>query len=159
LGTTFLEMRRPAEHRRKPWTRAEIDIREERDWRVNRAFYALVGRSWKWTARGEWTEEQWREFAEDPAVRTWIARRGADLAGYFELRREGDEVEIVSFGLAPDFTGQGLGGEFLSRALDEAWGWGATRVWLHTCSLDHPAAIPNYLGRGMRIYKRVEEIL
>jgi len=152
-------MRSPAEHRRKPWTHGDVLVTEERDWRTNRAFYALVGQGWKWTARSEWTEAQWREYAEDPAVRTWIARRGTDLAGYFELRREGDEVEIAYFGLAPDFTGKGLGGEFLSRALDEAWGWGARRVWLHTCSLDHPGAVPNYLNRGMTVCKVVEEIL
>jgi GNAT superfamily N-acetyltransferase len=159
MGTTFLEMRNPAEHRRKPWTRMDVEVREERDWRLNRVFYGRVGQGWKWTARSDWTEDQWRDYAGDPDVRTWIARRGDDLAGYCELRREGGEVEVAYFGLTPDFTGQGLGGELLSRMLDEAWGWGATRVWLHTCSLDHPGAVPNYLGRGMTVWKVVEEIL
>jgi len=159
MGTTFLEMLAPGEHRRKPWTHGDVLVTEERDWRLNRAFYARVGQGWKWTARGNWTEEQWREYAEDGDVRTWIARRGQDLAGYCELRKEDGEVEIVYFGLTPSCTGRGLGGEFLSRMLDEAWGWGPTRVWLHTCSLDHPGAIPNYLARGMTIAKVVEEIL
>ena len=26
------------------------------------------------------------------------------------------------------------------------------RVWLHTCDLDHPAALPNYLKAGFEIY-------
>ncbi len=134
-------------------------ITEERDWRLNRTCYARVGAGWSWTARSGWTEDRWREYAGDPKVRTWVVRRGNDLAGYAELRREGGEVELAYFGLTPDFTGKGLGGGFLSRMLDEAWGWGATRVWLHTCSLDHPGAVPNYLARGLTVWKLVEEIL
>jgi GNAT superfamily N-acetyltransferase len=159
VGTTFLEMTDSAGHRRKAWTHADLDVREERDWRLNRDLYGLVGQEWKWTAREQWTETQWRSCVEDPHVRTWVARRGSDPAGYVELRREGREVEIAYFGLAPDFTGKGLGGEWLSRSLDEAWGWGASRVWLHSCSLDHPGAVPNYLARGFRVFKVVEEIL
>jgi hypothetical protein len=48
---------------------------------------------------------------------------------------------------------QGLGKFFLQWAIDKAWGYGPRRLWLHTCSLDHPAALPNYLKAGFRIYE------
>jgi len=31
--------------------------------------------------------------------------------------------------------------------------YGPKRVWLHTCTLDHPAALPNYQKAGFAIYK------
>jgi GNAT superfamily N-acetyltransferase len=73
-------------------------------------------------------------------------------AGYFELHVEPDRaIEIVYFGLFDQFTGRGLGGHMLTEAVKEAWAAGATRVWLHTNTLDHPAALPNYLNRGFQI--------
>ena len=70
-------------------------------------------------------------------------------AGYFELRRDrAGGTEIVYFGLLPEFTGRGLGGFLLTMAVERAWSSGTERVWLHTNTLDHPAALPNYLKRG-----------
>jgi GNAT superfamily N-acetyltransferase len=59
-------------------------------------------------------------------------------------------VEIAYFGLLPEYFGRGWDGHLLTRAVETAWGLGASRVWLHTCTLDHPAALPNYLRRGFR---------
>jgi GNAT superfamily N-acetyltransferase len=70
-------------------------------------------------------------------------------AGYFELRRtESGDTEIVYFGLIPERTGQGWGKQLLTRAVRQAWADGARRVWLHTCTLDSPHALPNYRARG-----------
>jgi len=75
-------------------------------------------------------------------------------AGYHELRQDdGDGVEIAYFGLLPAFIGRGFGGALLTHALDEAWRMEPTRVWVHTCTLDHPAALANYQARGMKIYR------
>ena len=77
------------------------------------------------------------------------------MAGYFELRRDDDDsIEIAYIGLLPAFVGRGLGRCLLSAAVERAWACGARRVWLHTCSFDHPAALPNYLARGFRVYKK-----
>ena len=57
------------------------------------------------------------------------------------------------FGLLPDFIGGGLGGALLTKAVERAFDLGATRAWVHTCSLDHPQALANYLARGMRVYR------
>ena len=62
-------------------------------------------------------------------------------------------MEIAYFGLLPEFLGKGLGKLLLTLAVTEAWDSGARRVWLHTCTLDDPAALPNYLRRGFRKFK------
>ena len=59
-------------------------------------------------------------------------------------------MEIDYFGLIEPFIGRGLGGAMLARASTEAFAMGATRVWLHTCTLDSPRALPSYLARGFR---------
>jgi GNAT superfamily N-acetyltransferase len=74
-------------------------------------------------------------------------------AGWFELHRSADESEIAYFGLLPSFTGQRLGPALLTRATEEAWRSDPMRVWLHTCSLDHPAALRNYKARGFTPYR------
>jgi GNAT superfamily N-acetyltransferase len=64
------------------------------------------------------------------------------------------DVEIIYFGLAENFIGRGFRAYLLSEAIKSAWGWhGAGRVWVHTCTLDHPGALRNYLDRGMEIYR------
>ena len=67
-------------------------------------------------------------------------------------------VEVAYFGLLPRFIGQGLGGHLLTAAVERAWQRGAKRVWLHTCDLDHPAALPHYQARGFRPYKFAIEV-
>ena len=66
-------------------------------------------------------------------------------------------MEIAIFGLMPRFVGRGLGGALLTRALEEAWRTQPSSNRRHTCSLDHPAALPSYIARGMKVY-RVETV-
>jgi GNAT superfamily N-acetyltransferase len=68
-------------------------------------------------------------------------------------RRNKDDIELVQFGLMPEFIGQGLGRYFLQWTIDKAWSYGPRRFWLHTCTKDHPAALPNYLKAGFTSYK------
>jgi GNAT superfamily N-acetyltransferase len=91
-------------------------------------------------------------------VHVWLLRVGGEIAGYFELEKQpGPVVEIVYFGLTPEFIGKGYGGGMLTRAVDEAWALGAESVWLNTCSLDGPAALPNYKARGFVETGKVEK--
>ena len=79
--------------------------------------------------------------------------------GYFELRRDRtDGVEIAYFGLLPEFTGRGLGGHLLTVAVERRGPHGTERVWLHTNTLDHPAALPNYLKRGFTAFRSARRI-
>ena len=68
-------------------------------------------------------------------------------------------IEIAYFGLLREFLGRGLGGHLLTQAVQRAWEAGASRVWVHTSTLDHPAALPNYLKRGFKVYKTEDYIV
>ena len=87
-------------------------------------------------------------------LRLWVGHFKGSPAGYFELQNVAGDIQIAYFGLAQPFIGKGLGGALLSKAIREAWDWGAKRVWVHTCSLDHPFALKNYQARGLKIYKK-----
>jgi len=117
-----------------------------------RFLYTEVGGQYHWVDRLPWTEQDIRSYLSDPALSLYVMWVSGAPAGYFELRREADGAfEIVYFGLLKPFTGRGLGGFMLTEAVRTAWARGASRVWLHTNTLDHPGALPNYLKRGFRV--------
>jgi ribosomal protein S18 acetylase RimI-like enzyme len=124
---------------------------------LNRFLYASVGADWIWYERLIWSYQQWREYLERSDVGTWIAYVEGTPAGYFELEKQaGGRVEIAYFGLLPQFIGQGIGSALLRDAVLTAREFGGERVWLHTCSLDHPSALANYQARGFTIFDRTE---
>jgi GNAT superfamily N-acetyltransferase len=149
---TFLEMRRPEQLRAAESPSPDASIARERcDVELYRRLYADVGATHHWHDRDAWPDERLAEHLARPDVSVWILRVDGLPAGYFELLRHSDHsVEIAYFGLAGAYLGRGLGKFLLSCAVREAWTLGAARVWLHTCTLDHPAALPNYEGRGFR---------
>ena len=116
-----------------------------------RFLYQEVGQTYRWTDRLAWSDETISSHLAIPGVSIWLMSWKEQPAGYFELRQHEDRsVEIAYFGLLPDFIGRGWGKYMLTRAVESAWQLGGNRVWLHTCTLDHPAALPNYLKRGFR---------
>jgi ribosomal protein S18 acetylase RimI-like enzyme len=120
-----------------------------------RRLYTEVGRDYHWVDRLGWSDEDIERHLADPALELWVLREEEEPAGYFELRAHDDgAVEIAYFGLMPAAVGRGLGKYLLTRAVERAWARGATRVWLHTSSLDHGSALPNYLARGFSIWKQ-----
>ena len=120
-----------------------------------RGLYRDVGGPWHWRDRLGWSDDELTAYLSRPEIIVWELEVGGESAGYFELRRQDDGgVEIVYFGLVSRFIGRGLGGAMLTRAVTEAWELGANRVWLHTCTLDSPRALPNYRARGFREFRR-----
>ena len=163
LFTTYLEMQSPEQLRPKRCADAKFQIREQKqpNWAFNRDLYFAVGEQWQWIDKRPWTDEQWKEYAVVPELRTFAAYYDDALAGYYELRQDTEGgVEISYFGLLPEFIGHGLGGALLTSAIEEAWSRGSgitpKRVWVHTCTLDHPKALANYQARGMVVYKTEE---
>jgi GNAT superfamily N-acetyltransferase len=124
-----------------------------------RACYRGVGEAFHWRDRWDWTNSEIANHLADPAIRLYIAARGngrgAQLAGWYELRRvaEDDSVEIAYFGIVASEFGHGFGKHLLSSAVRDAWQLMPQRVWLHTCTLDHPNALPNYIARGFTPYR------
>ena len=133
-----------------------IEVNEARvkQHQFNRFLYELVGGPWQWTDKLEWSEAQWRDYAERDNLRTWVAWVDGSPAGYFELEKGSDgSVDLAYFGLAEMFIGRGFGGYFLSFAIDAAWNWGADRITVNTCTLDHPRALDNYRSRGFELVR------
>jgi GNAT superfamily N-acetyltransferase len=128
----------------------EIARIEPPDGRLSRWFYVTVGEPHNWTDRAHWSDAEWRSWSE--GVETWVATIGGERAGYYELRPEPGGVELAYFGLLPEFHGRGLGGHLLTHALRRALELGP-RVWLHTNTQDAPAALPNYLARGLKPFR------
>lgn len=119
-----------------------------------RYLYAEVGRRYHWVDRLGWTDDEIRAYLDQPGVSLWVMYDEGSPAGYFELSQQEDgSTEIAYFGLLQEFIGRGLGKHLLTRAVERAWANGARRVWLHTCTLDDKAALPNYLKRGFRPFK------
>ena len=132
-------------------TIAEAQIKQ---YQFNRFLYQLVGEHWQWTDKLAWSDEAWQAWAEADELRTWVAWCEGSPAGYFELQWQDESaVEICFFGLARKFIGRGLGGYLLSECIRQAWDWGAQRVRVHLCSLDHPGALANYQARGLSVYR------
>lgn len=122
----------------------------------NRFLYSAVGGDLNWRSCLKWNYERWLEHLSRPGTATWVVYVDGTPAGYAEMqRRASAEVEILCFGLLPQFRGQGFGAHLLTEALEKAWAMDARRVWLHTCTLDlQPHALSNYLARGMRVFKQ-----
>lgn len=120
--------------------------------------YRTVGEAYQWRDRWDWTDGEIRAHLSTPGITLFVARRGDALVGYYELREVAEDrsVEVAYFGLAPAEVGRGFGKHLLSCAVRDAWGLGPSRVWLHTCTLDHANALPNYVARGFVPYKREE---
>jgi GNAT superfamily N-acetyltransferase len=156
VTTWYLESRaaadlRPAKPPAVPVSVVEV---ERPSAAFSRYLYTAVGGDWHWTDRLPWTEAQWREHLDPTRLRTWVLWLGGAPAGYVELQRQDRDIEIAYFGLMSDCFGRGLGGHLLTEGLRAAWHWGADRVWVHTCSLDGPAALANYQARGLRCYQQ-----
>jgi ribosomal protein S18 acetylase RimI-like enzyme len=131
-----------------------IELQPDCSIELFRFLYREVGKNYYWTDRLPWTNEQIQTYLAQPEVSLWLMKYGAEIAGYFELQREADgSTEVAYFGLMPQFIGRGLGKHLLTCAVAQAWSDGAERVWLHTCTDDDPAALPNYLKRGFKPFK------
>lgn len=150
---TYLEMSDPAQLRaaRGDDPRVRMEHVGHCPASFYRYLYLAVGERWHWRDRAEWSDARIRERLDDPHVSLGVMYVEGAPAGWVELERHDDgAVEIAYFGLLPEYAGRGLGKRFLTWAVERAWSGGASRVWLHTCTLDSPHALPNYLARGFR---------
>lgn len=161
---TYLEMDDPAALDGGKVDDPAVGLTEVRNCTVSfyRFLYGEVGKNWNWVERRRWTDEQLAELLASPQVGIWVLTVDGCPAGYVELLRDDDDgVEIAYFGLMPEFTGRRLGKHLLTVAVEKAWAFEPRprRVWLHTCTLDAPQALPNYIARGFRVYKTEEEAI
>lgn len=118
-----------------------------------------IGAPYGWRSASR-TAEEWTDwFARCPERTFDLLSFKGEPAGLVACDpHPGNEVEIEAFGLLPEFVGRGLGGYASTLGIRRAWQVTSPveRIWLHTSSLDHPGALPNYGRRGFRVFK-IEE--
>jgi len=155
---TYLEMREPPA---EPVPPSSLSLRriEQSGLDRYRALFRLVGAPWLWFSRLAMDDAGLAAIIHDPKVELFAVtdEAGRDV-GMLELDfREEHECELAFIGLVPELSGKGHGRWLLGEALRRAWAPGIRRVHVHTCSLDHPAALTAYRRAGFSPYKRAIE--
>ena len=141
--------------KKKPLENLKIELINPENFELNKFFYKQIGKNYQWVDRLVWSNFTWHKYTSNKNLRTYILKENEDLAGYFELihNKESNDCEIAYFGILEEFSSQGFGGYLLSEAIKIGLKLEVQRVWVHTCSLDHPNAILNYKSRGMQVFK------
>ena len=120
-----------------------------------RFLYNAVGEAYNWQSRVNCSDAELAALIQDSLNEVHVIYVEGTPAGFAELdRRTPSEIELIQFGLVPEFIGQGLGKWFLQWTIDRAWSYQPRRFWLHTCTLDHPIALSNYQKAGFTLFKQ-----
>ena len=129
-----------------------IEEAKKNNFDLNKFFYKQIGKQHQWVDRLIWQDKNWIDYVSKKNLKTYILKQNNDYVGYFELIFDKNICEIAYFGILKEYIGKGYGGFLLSEALKIGFK-NANRIWVHTCSLDHPNAIENYKSRGMKVFK------
>lgn len=153
--TTYLQMFHPPREKISP-PRSDVSIERMDTPSVDeyRHLYRGVGETYHWVDRLMMPDDELEAIIQDDRLDVFVLYVVEKAAGYAELdRRTPGEIELAYFGLFPEAIGQGLGTYLLNWTLHAAWSYRPRRVWVHTCDLDHPAALPLYMKAGFDVYK------
>jgi GNAT superfamily N-acetyltransferase len=155
---TYLEIRAPAAID-VPHSRLALRRLENASAGEYRRLFRLVGAPWLWFSRLMMDDAALEAIIRDPDVDLYaVLDEQREEVGILELDfREPGECELAFIGLVPELSGKGHGRWLLAEAVSRAWRDGVARVHVHTCSLDHPAALPAYCRAGFTPYKRAVE--
>jgi GNAT superfamily N-acetyltransferase len=154
---TFLEMREPPAEPPPPSPLALRRIEQPSAYEY-RALFRLVGERWLWFSRLVMPDAKLEAILHDPAVELYAVEEDGNDVGMVELDlRDSGQCELAFLGLVPELAGKGHGRWLLAQALRLAWRDGISRVHVHTCTLDHPAALAAYRRAGFVPFKRAIE--
>ena len=124
-----------------------------------RALYRRIGGNWLWFSRAVMSDDELAALIARPTTTVLALQRSSDPIGLAELDfSQPGEVEIVTFGVVPEATGTGAARVLMDGTLANAFRHGIRRVWLHTCTFDHPAAVRFYVREGFRAFKFAIEV-
>jgi GNAT superfamily N-acetyltransferase len=139
-----------------PWTLRKVD---HPDLAWYRDLYSRVGEEWLWFSRIRATDENLAARLHHPLVETHALVADGGDEGLLELDfRVPETCEIGMFGVTAKLVGTGAAHWLMSHALQLAWSRPIKRLWLHTCTYDHPAAVPFYQRAGFRAFRRQVEV-
>ena len=124
-----------------------------------RALFRAIGQDIMWFSRLIMAEEKLAGIIGDPHVHCHaLVKDGRDI-GLLELDfREAGQCELSFFGLVPSSVGSGSGRYLMNEALTRAWAAPISRLWVHTCTFDHPNALTFYQRSGFKPYAVMVEV-
>jgi len=160
---TYLEMTERPAPAAAPDGAGDRTVRhvEKPDLDSYRDLYRRIGTDWLWFSRAVMSDDELRALLAKPTTEIHFLEQDGVPIGLAELHHgEGGpaNVEIAMFGVVPEATGTGAARQLMNAALAVAWGGGTERVWLHTCSFDHPAALRFYRRSGFTPFKFAIEV-
>lgn len=125
-----------------------------------RALFRRVGEDWLWSSRLKMSDHELAAIIHAPGVEVYAVESESRDEGLLEFDfRKAGVCELAFFGLAPSLVGRGAGRWLMNRALERAWSAPVSRVWLHTCTFDHPAALAFYQRSGFRPFRQRVEVV
>jgi GNAT superfamily N-acetyltransferase len=156
---THLEMTAPPARRDDPpgnWSLRKVDS-PALPW--YRDIFRRVGEDWLWFSRSRMTDTELAAIIQAPDVEIYALVAGGRDEGLLELDFRGPgQCELAYFGVTAPLIGTGAARFLMNRALERAWSRDVRRVWVHTCTLDHPSAVAFYQRSGFRAFRRQIEI-
>jgi GNAT superfamily N-acetyltransferase len=157
---TCLEMLAPPSRKLSDWpSHLKLQRFAGDDLAGFRDVFRKVGSDIMWFSRLIMGDEKLNAILSDPAVESYKLIQGNEVIGLLELDfRDADQAELSFFGLAPAAIGKGAGRALMDEALRRAWDRPIKRIWVHTCTFDHPAALAFYIRSGFTPYQRMIEI-
>lgn len=156
---TYLDMRQRPRLRRIAKPEGWRFERLNQDLPRYRALYRRIGEPWLWFSRTVMAEDALAAILGNPRVEAYALNDGKADLGLVELDfRTPGEAELAYFGLIPEAVGKGLGQVLMNEAIRLAFAKPIKRLFVHTCSLDHPSALPFYIRSGFVPYKLAIEV-
>jgi len=157
VTVSYLELTRPPKlPEKRPY--AETIAAEKLSIDEYLRFYRLVGESVRWDQRLHMPRAELAALLASKRSQVYVLRDVlAQPIGFCEFERALPEIELKNFGLIPSVQGKGLGSFLLRTTLQREWQLQPRRIWLHTDTWDHPAAIKLYQSAGFQVYLTREE--
>lgn len=155
----YLEMRTPPSHPIAPSSTFAIRQVDQPDLAWYRQLFRDVGEPWLWFSRLRMSDSELRSILSDPAVDIFALSYEGKDQGLLEFdRRKFPDIEVAYFGVTPALIGKGAGRALMAHGLALEWQRHPQRIWVHTCSADHPSALSFYQKFGFVPYKRAIEV-
>jgi len=135
---------------------ADVEIKQEkRNFEINKFFYKQIGIDHYWRDRLVWSDREWTSYLTNKNLETWTMKSKGHLVGFYELEfhRDTNEVELINMGVLKDYRGKKFGSKLLSHSINISCAKKPSRMWVHTCSVDHKFALTKYKSRGFKIFK------
>src|SRR5216683_3124965 len=156
---TSLEMAARPSDRPTPSSVWSVERKVLPDLHWYRDLYRRIGQEWLWSSRLLLSDRELSDVLHDKGTEVYALNFEGCAEGLVELHHEGDTCELVFFGVTEKVRKARAGKWLMAHAIDIAWSKPIRRFWLHTCTLDHPNALPFYMRSGFTPFRRQVEVM